>query len=135
MTITQNIRETLDRIAMVNPSLNAFITVFEAEAMADAQRLDEELRSGRSRGPLHGLGISIKDLIDVKGVPTTAGSRVRRNHIAQTDATIVSRLREAGAVIIGKCNLHEFALGTTNDEAAFGPVRNPRDTARSPGSS
>jgi aspartyl-tRNA(Asn)/glutamyl-tRNA(Gln) amidotransferase subunit A len=135
MTVTENILATLDRIATVNPSLNAFITVFEAQALADAKTLDEELRQGRSRGPLHGLPVSIKDLIDIKGVPTTAASRVRRDHMAQTDATIVSRLREAGAVIIGKCNLHEFALGTTNEESAFGPVRNPRDTARSPGGS
>jgi aspartyl-tRNA(Asn)/glutamyl-tRNA(Gln) amidotransferase subunit A len=135
MTVAANIRETLDRIATVNPSLNAFITVFEAEAMADAHSLDQELLQGRSRGPLHGLPVSIKDLVDMKGVPTTAASRVRRDHVAQTDATIISRLRDAGAVIIGKCNLHEFALGTTNDESAFGPVRNPRDTARSPGGS
>ena len=130
--ITRNISETLERIAELNPSLNAFITVLEAEAMAQARQLDEELREGRSRGPLHGLPISIKDLIDVKGVPTTAASRVRHGHIAQADATVVSRLRDAGAVIIGKCNLHEFALGTTNDESAFGPARNPRDTTRSP---
>ncbi len=131
----QDIRETLDRIAALNPSLNAFITVFEAEAMAQARILDDELREGRSRGPLHGLPVSIKDLIDVKGAPTSAASRVRQGHIAQADATVVSRLREAGAVIIGKCNLHEFALGTTNDESAFGPARNPHDTARSPGGS
>ena len=103
--------------------------------MAQARRLDDELREGRSRGPLHGLPVSVKDLIDVEGVQTSAASRVRQGHVAQADATVVSRLREAGAVIIGKCNLHEFALGTTNDESAFGPARNPRDTARSPGGS
>jgi aspartyl-tRNA(Asn)/glutamyl-tRNA(Gln) amidotransferase subunit A len=135
MTITNNVRETFERISTVNPSLNAFITVFEAEAMAQARQLDDELRVGRSRGPLHGLPVSIKDLIDVKGAPTSAASRVRQGHIAQSDATVVSRLRDAGAVIIGKCNLHEFALGTTNDESAFGPARNPRDLARSPGGS
>jgi aspartyl-tRNA(Asn)/glutamyl-tRNA(Gln) amidotransferase subunit A len=135
MTITNNIRETLERISAVNPSLNAFITVFEAEAMAQARDLDEELRVGRSRGPLHGLPVSVKDLIDVKGAPTSAASRVRQGHIAHADATVVSRLRDAGAVMIGKCNLHEFALGTTNDESAFGPSRNPHDTARSPGGS
>lgn len=133
--VTNNIRETLDRIAAVNPSLNAFITVFEAEAMAQARQLDDELREGRSRGPLHGLPVSVKDLIDIKGIQTSAASRVRQGHIAQADATVVSRLREGGAVIIGKCNLHEFALGTTNEESAFGPARNPRDTARSPGGS
>jgi len=133
--VTRNIRETLERIATRNVSLNAFISVFEAEAMVQARVLDEELRQGRARGPLHGLPVSIKDLIDVKGAPTTAASRARAGHIARSDATVVSRLREAGAVIIGKCNLHEFALGTTNDESAFGPAHNPHDTSRSPGGS
>ena len=103
--------------------------------MEQARVLDEELRHGRSRGPLHGRTISIKDLIDVKGVPTTAASRVRAGHIAAADAPVVARLRDAGAVIIGKTNLHEFALGTTSDESAFGPVRNPHDPNRSPGGS
>ena len=133
--ISRNIRETLERIAARNPSLNAFVAVFESEAMTQAKVLDEELRRGRSRGALHGLPISIKDLIDVKGSPTTAASKSRLGHIAERDATVVSRIREAGAVIIGKCNLHEFALGTTSDESAFGPARNPRDTSRSPGGS
>jgi aspartyl-tRNA(Asn)/glutamyl-tRNA(Gln) amidotransferase subunit A len=133
--VSTRVAEALERIAALNPALNAFITVFEAAAMADAQVLDDELRQGRSRGPLHGHTISIKDLIDVKGVPTTAASRVRAGHIAGEDAEVVSRLREAGAVIIGKCNLHELALGTTSDESAFGPVHNPRDASRSPGGS
>jgi aspartyl-tRNA(Asn)/glutamyl-tRNA(Gln) amidotransferase subunit A len=103
--------------------------------MEQAHALDEELRHGRSRGPLHGRTISIKDIIDVKGSPTTAASRVRAGHVAMADATVVTRLREAGAVILGKANLHEFALGTTSDESAFGPVHNPRDPSRSPGGS
>jgi aspartyl-tRNA(Asn)/glutamyl-tRNA(Gln) amidotransferase subunit A len=133
--IAKSVAETLERISELNPSLNAFITVFEAKAMEQAKALDEELRLGKSRGPLHGRPISLKDLIDVEGVPTTAASRVRAGHTARADATIVTRLREAGAVIIGKTNLHEFALGTTSDESAFGPVRNPHDPGRSPGGS
>jgi aspartyl-tRNA(Asn)/glutamyl-tRNA(Gln) amidotransferase subunit A len=133
--ITKTIGDTLERIAALNHTLNAFISVLEAEAMAQARTLDEELRAGHSRGPIHGQAISVKDLIDIKGLPTTAASRVRQGHIAPRDATVVSRLREAGAVFIGKCNLHEFALGTTSDESAFGPARNPRDTTRSPGGS
>lgn len=125
----------LERISALNPSLNAFITVLEADALTQARRLDEERRQGRSRGPLHGLPLSVKDLIDVEGEPTTAASRVRAGHVARADAAVVARLREAGAVIIGKCNLHEFAFGTTNDESAFGPARNPRDPSRSPGGS
>ncbi|MEO5742044.1 MAG: amidase [Vicinamibacterales bacterium] len=127
--------EALERIAQLNPALNAYITVFEADAMRQARALDEELTHGHSRGPLHGRTISIKDLIDVKGFPTTAASRVRTGHVADADATIVTRLRDAGAVLIGKTNLHEFALGTTSDESAFGPVHNPRDPSRSPGGS
>jgi aspartyl-tRNA(Asn)/glutamyl-tRNA(Gln) amidotransferase subunit A len=129
------VRETLDRITQLDATLNAFITVFTDDAMRQARALDEELRQGQSRGPLHGRTISIKDLIDVKGFPTTAASRVRAGHVALADATIVTRLRDAGAVIIGKTNLHEFALGTTSDESAFGPVRNPHDPSRSPGGS
>ena len=117
--------DTLERIAQLNPTLNAFIAVFDADALEQARALDEELRHGRSRGPLHGRTISIKDLIDVKGFPTTAASRVRAGHVATADARVVTRLREAGAVILGKTNLHEFALGTTSDESAFGPVHNP----------
>jgi aspartyl-tRNA(Asn)/glutamyl-tRNA(Gln) amidotransferase subunit A len=134
-SIVESVSEVLNRIRELNPTLNAFITVFEADAMAQARALDEELTNGRSRGPLHGRTISIKDLIDVKGSPTTAASRVRAGHIARSDAFVVTRLREAGAVIIGKTNLHEFALGTTSDESAFGPVHNPRDPTRSPGGS
>jgi aspartyl-tRNA(Asn)/glutamyl-tRNA(Gln) amidotransferase subunit A len=133
--IAKSVAEVLARIAQLNPTLNAFITVFEAGAMETARVLDEELRQQRSRGPLHGRIISIKDLIDIAGFPTSAASRVRATHIARADAAIVSRLRDAGAVMIGKTNLHEFALGTTSDESAFGPVHNPHDVTRSPGGS
>ena len=118
-----------------NPSLNAFITVFADSAREDARRADDEIAAGRYRGPLHGVPISLKDLIDVKGMPTTAASRVREGHVASADAPVVMRLREAGAVFIGKTNLHEFALGTTNEDSAFGPARHPLDPARSPGGS
>jgi aspartyl-tRNA(Asn)/glutamyl-tRNA(Gln) amidotransferase subunit A len=127
--------ETLARIAVRNPALNAFITVLAEQSLEQARVLEEEKRRGRVRSPLHGLAISIKDLIDVKGVATTAASRVREGQIAEDDAPVVARLREAGAVIIGKTNLHEFALGTTNDESAFGAAHNPYDLARSPGGS
>ena len=114
---------------------NAFVLVDEAGARAAARTVDDERRRGIDRGPLHGMPISIKDLIDIAGQPTTAGSRVRANHIASRDATVVQRLRDAGAVIIGKTNLHEFALGTTSEESAFGAVHNPHDTSRSAGGS
>src|SRR5438445_8486399 len=94
---------TLARIAARNPSLNAFITVLANEALEQARALDDERAHGRVRGPLHGVPVSLKDLIDVKGVPTTAASRVRAGHVAAADAPVVGRLRDAGAVIIGKC--------------------------------
>jgi aspartyl-tRNA(Asn)/glutamyl-tRNA(Gln) amidotransferase subunit A len=129
------VTDALARIAARNPSLNAFVAVLADEALEQAKILDEERARGHVRGPLHGVPISIKDLIDVKGIPTTAASLVRAGAIAKSDAPIVTRLRHAGAVIIGKCNLHEFALGTTNEESAFGPARNPFDLSRSPGGS
>ena len=127
--------EILQRIDERNPGLNAFILVMSENARRQAAELDRELAAGRDRGLLHGVPISVKDLFDVSGTPTTAASRVREGHIATTDAEVVVRAREAGAVIVGKTNLHEFAFGTTNDESAFGPARNPHDPARSPGGS
>lgn len=115
--------------------LNAFIAVLAETAREEAARADREIAAGRYRGPLHGIPISLKDLVDVAGVPTTAASRVRDGHRAERDAPVVSRLREAGAVIIGKTNLHEFAFGTTTEDSAYGPARNPYDPTRSPGGS
>ena len=125
----------LSAIAERNPSLNAFITVLADGAREQARRADADIAAGRYRGPLHGVPVSLKDLIDIEGTPTTAASRVRTGHIAAADATVVTRLREAGAVLIGKTNLHEFALGTTNEDSAFGPARHPLDPTRSPGGS
>jgi aspartyl-tRNA(Asn)/glutamyl-tRNA(Gln) amidotransferase subunit A len=134
-TATERLERALAAIAEHNPRTNAFILVDEAGARAAARAVDEERRRGVDRGPLHGMPISVKDLIDVAGQPTTAASRVRRGHVAAADAPIVRRLREAGAVFIGKTNLHEFALGTTSEESAYGPVRNPHDLTRSAGGS
>jgi aspartyl-tRNA(Asn)/glutamyl-tRNA(Gln) amidotransferase subunit A len=104
----------LSRIAADNGRVNAFITVLGDQARQDARRADAEIAAGRYRGPLHGVPISLKDLIDLAGVPTTAASRVLDGHIARADAAVAARLREAGAVFLGKCNLHEFAFGTTS---------------------
>jgi aspartyl-tRNA(Asn)/glutamyl-tRNA(Gln) amidotransferase subunit A len=125
----------LARIAEQDSSINAFITVLADEALVQARAADHEIAAGRYRGPLHGIPISLKDLIDLRGTPTTAASRVRRAHVAAHDSVVAARLRTAGAVFIGKTNLHEFALGTTNEDSAYGPVLHPLDHTRSPGGS
>ncbi len=135
LTSVRATEECLRRIEADNPRLNAFIRVMADEALQQARQADQELGAGQDRGPLHGVPISIKDLLDIKGVPTTAASRVREGHIADRDAPTIAHLRMAGAVFLGKTNLHEFAFGTTNEDSAFGPARNPRDPTRSPGGS
>jgi aspartyl-tRNA(Asn)/glutamyl-tRNA(Gln) amidotransferase subunit A len=135
VTSEQVTTSCLEAVAERDPVLRAFIEVFHDEALQQARHADAELRRGHDRGPLHGVPVALKDLIDVAGRRTTAASRVRERHVAAADAAIVLRLREAGAVLIGKNNLHEFALGTTNEDSAFGPARHPADPARSPGGS
>src|ERR1041385_9200615 len=125
----------LDAINLSNGRINAFIRVDAEGARAAATRMDDERRRGIDRGPLQGIPISLKDLIEVAGQATTAASRVFADRIPAEDAPVVARLRDAGAVIIGKTNLHEFALGTTSEESAFGAVHNPRDLTRSAGGS
>jgi aspartyl-tRNA(Asn)/glutamyl-tRNA(Gln) amidotransferase subunit A len=127
--------DCLGRIASDNGRLNAFILVMSDQARRQAIEADRELAAGRDRGPLHGVPFSIKDLFDVRGTATTAASRVREGHLAQADAPAIAQLRHAGAVLIGKTNLHEFAFGTTSEDSAFGPARNPHDPTRSPGGS
>ena len=129
------VERCLARIDERNGALNAFIQVFTDDAREQARAADREIAAGRYRGPLHGVPISIKDLFDVRGSATTAASRVRRNHVAGRDAAAIATLRAAGAVFIGKTNLHECAFGTTNEDSAFGPARHPLDETRSPGGS
>jgi aspartyl-tRNA(Asn)/glutamyl-tRNA(Gln) amidotransferase subunit A len=129
------VEEALSVIAAQQPTLNAFITVMADEALAAAREADQEIAAGRYRGPLHGVPVSLKDLIDVAGVPTTAASRLRATMVAPHDAPLVRQLKRAGAVVVGKTNLHEFAFGTTNEDSAWGPVRHPDDPTRSPGGS
>jgi aspartyl-tRNA(Asn)/glutamyl-tRNA(Gln) amidotransferase subunit A len=118
-------RECLERIEQLNPSLNAFITVTAKSALKDAQHAEKEIQSGKWRGPLHGIPIGLKDLIDTAGVRTTAASAVFRDRVPTEDAEVVKKLKAAGAVLIGKQNLHEFAYGGSSLISHFGPVRNP----------
>ena len=127
--------ECLAAIEEHEPALNAFIAVLADSARRQARTLDEELARGLDRGPLHGIPISLKDIIDLEGMPTTAASRLRSGHRAAADAPVTARLRTAGAVFIGKCNLHELAFGTTGEESAYGPTRNPHAPAHVPGGS
>jgi len=131
----------LARIDQLNPKLNAFITVTAEVALAQAKKAEAELfgprgRKGhRDRGPLHGIPISLKDNIYTKGIRTTAGSKILKGFVPQHDAVVVTRLKEAGAVLIGKTNMHEFAYGVTTNNPHYGPARNPWDLARIPGGS
>ncbi|HET8925410.1 MAG TPA: amidase [Candidatus Acidoferrum sp.] len=131
----------LARIEQLNPKLNAYITVSADLALTKAKKAERELFSPRGRkrrrdrGPLHGIPISLKDNIYTEGIRTTAGSRILRDFIPAHDARVVTQLKEAGAVILGKTNLHEFAYGVTSNNPHFGPVRNPWDLSRIPGGS
>jgi aspartyl-tRNA(Asn)/glutamyl-tRNA(Gln) amidotransferase subunit A len=115
----------LAKIRAFNPKINAWITVMREQALAQAKALDAEQSSGRWRGPLHGIPIGLKDNIDTAGVRTTAGSKTLEGNIALEDAEVTRRLRAAGAVLIGKCNMHIFASGATSAVSYYGPVRNP----------
>src|SRR5947207_1822919 len=134
-TVEAVVDRCLHRIAERNGTLNAFITVFENEAREQAREADREIGAGRYLGPLHGVPLSVKDLFDLAGTKTTAASRVRQDHLAQRDAPSMAALRDAGAIFVGKTNLHEFAFGTTNEDSAYGPARHPLDPNRSPGGS
>jgi aspartyl-tRNA(Asn)/glutamyl-tRNA(Gln) amidotransferase subunit A len=127
------VRSCLSQID-ARPEVNAFITRLDERALEEARNHQEEIAAGRYRGPLHGVPIAVKDLIDVAGTPTTSGSAVPARE-ALRDAPVIATLRRAGAIIIGKTNLHEFAFGTTSEESAYGPVRNPLDVTRSAGGS
>ncbi len=116
--------DCLARIEKLNPRLNAFITITAESALAQARSAEAEIRSGKWRGPLHGIPIALKDLIDTAGVRTTAASAMFKDRIPAEDAEVVRRLQDAGAVLLGKQNLHEFAYGGSSMVSYFGEVRN-----------
>lgn len=128
-------RGCLSRIERLNPSLNAFITVTAESALADARAAEDEIFRGKWRGPLHGIPIALKDLIDTAGVRTTSASALHKNRVPSEDAVVVRRLRQAGAVLVGKNNLHEFAYGGSSLVSHFGDVHNPWDVSRIAGGS
>lgn len=125
----------LERIERVDPKLNAFITVTADVAMKGAEKAEEELLRGRYRGPLHGIPVALKDLYATRGIRTTCGSKILADWVPDEDAAAWERLRRAGAVLVGKNNLHEFAAGSTTNNAHYGPCRNPWNTEHVPGGS
>ena len=128
-------RACLDRIEKLNPSLNAFITVTAESALAEARVAEAEILRGEWRGPLHGIPIALKDLIDTAGVRTTSASALHKDRVPTQDAEVVRRLRQAGAVIVGKNNLHEFAYGGSSLVSYFGDMHNPWDLTHIAGGS
>jgi aspartyl-tRNA(Asn)/glutamyl-tRNA(Gln) amidotransferase subunit A len=125
----------LGRIEAADGELNAFITVTGERALEEAAQAEAEILAGRYRGPLHGVPVGLKDLIYTEGVRTTMGSAFFKDYVPDHSATVVLRLDEAGAIIVGKTNTHEFAYGPTGDRSYFGPTRNPHDIRRIPGGS
>jgi len=125
----------LARIERLDPKVNAYITVATEEALAAARQCDAALAAGREPGPLHGIPLAVKDLFDTAGVRTTSGSRILATRVPERDATAVAKLRAAGAVILGKTNLNEFAAGVTTTNPHYGDTQNPWDLSRTPGGS
>ncbi|MEE9522359.1 MAG: amidase [candidate division NC10 bacterium] len=129
------IQATVDRIDAYGKTLNAYIAWYPEQAVQQARKAEDALARGRPVGPLHGVPIAVKDLFFTAGLPTTAGARVLADFVPQEDATVIHRLKEAGAILLGKLNLHELAYGVTNENPHFGPVRNPWNLNRISGGS
>lgn len=125
----------LARIEALNPKLNAYLTVFEQTAREQADQSDERRRAGKTLGPLDGIPLAIKDNLAIKDQRTTAGSRLLADYAPPYSATVVKKLLQAGAVILGKTNMDEFAMGSSTENSAFGPSLNPWDTSKVPGGS
>ena len=125
----------LARIRATEPILNSFITVLPDEAIAAARQAERDIRAGRYRGPLHGIPVGLKDLFNTGGVRTTSGSRIYDNYIPAEDCTVAARFREAGAILLGKLNMHQFAYGPTGENPDYGHMHNPWDPERVSGGS
>jgi len=129
------VNDSLRKIAALDPKLKTFITVTADLAQSQARQADQDLADGTDRGPLHGIPVAVKDVFCTQGVRTTCGSKLFADHIPEHDATVIERLRAAGAVIVGKTNMHELAYGVTSANPHFGTVRNPWDVDRIAGGS
>jgi aspartyl-tRNA(Asn)/glutamyl-tRNA(Gln) amidotransferase subunit A len=129
------VRDALARIERLDPRLNSYVLVTAERALAEARAAEAEIAAAGPRGPLHGVPIALKDIFDTAGIETAAGSKSRRGNVPDEDATVVRRLREAGAILLGKLNMHELAYGTTNDNRHYGACRNPWQPDHVPGGS
>ncbi|MDP6942696.1 MAG: Asp-tRNA(Asn)/Glu-tRNA(Gln) amidotransferase subunit GatA [Myxococcota bacterium] len=129
------VQAALDRIDLIDDGMNAWLHVDAEGALAAADEIDSRRAAGHPVGPLAGLPVGVKDMICTRGLPTTAASKMLEGFVPPYDATVVTRLREADAIILGKLNMDEFAMGSSNEQSAFGPVRNPWDPSRVPGGS
>ncbi len=135
LTPVKLLSDLLGRIEALDGKLNAFIRVDAEAAMQQARIAEQEIAAGRRRGPLHGIPVGIKDIIDVAGLPTTCHSKILLDNVATADAAVVQRLRAAGAIIIGKLSTHEFAIGGPSFDLPFPPARNPWNPEHHPGGS
>ena len=129
------INACLERIHSFDKRINAFMRVFDEAAISDAKKAQDEIMAGHWRGPLHGVPFAVKDLFDTAGAPATAGSKIWKDYVPVADAHVVEKLREAGAILIGKLNMHEFAFGITSRNPHYGPTLNPWDLTRMCGGS
>jgi aspartyl-tRNA(Asn)/glutamyl-tRNA(Gln) amidotransferase subunit A len=127
--------EYYDRIAQVDGEINSYLALSRERAFAQAEKIDAAVKAGDAVGPLAGVPIAIKDVLAMRGAPATAGSRILEGYHPPYDATVVSKLEAAGAVILGKLNCDEFAMGGSNENSAYGAVKNPRALDRVPGGS
>jgi len=134
-TAEQVTAEALERIGMTNAALNAFLHVARDQALEQARGVDARRARGEPLGSLAGVPVAVKDAICTRGVRSTAGSKILGSYVPPYDATVIERLRAAGAVVIGKTNMDEFAMGSSTENSAFGPAKNPWDTTRTPGGS
>ncbi len=125
----------LERIDRMDGTINSYITVLSEEAIAHAEKMDEELSRGEIRGPLHGIPMGIKDIFCTKGIPTTCGSRMLESFVPPYDSMVYEKLRKAGVVLLGKQNMDEFAMGSSTETSYYGITKNPRDLSRIPGGS
>ena len=129
------VEDTLERIEDLNEELHAYITVMRDSARKEAKKAEADIKEGKYLGPLHGIPVSLKDLIYVRGVRSTSGSRILSDFVPNHDATVVRRLKQVGAIVVGMNNTHEFACGITNINPHYGSSRNPWDPARMSGGS